>query len=209
MDTTRVKRSVMDPARKPRHYNSREKDGNGSQSLAATFTGTGDGAVNLVVTMDGVRVVDNDNSVKKETASAPVAVASRKKKFKPTTKSAPTPSECNNQDTPFVISPPATLVERQSTLRLSRDASMALTFTPSLTDCHQKGRFLTKRPLDVAMTVVCEDFCETARRSSVMDRFRAIVPQWPSLAVQMNKAIARTSDGRIIFPTLLPPLATA
>jgi hypothetical protein len=154
LDTTRVKRSVMVPERKPKHDNAREKDVNGSQSFAAaaSFIGTGDGTVNLLKAMVGVRDLDNDNSRSQETAATAIAVASRKKKFKPTTKSAPTQSECNNQDAPFVVSPPPTLLERHSTLRLSHYASMTLTFTPSLMGCHQKGRFSSKRPHDVAMT---------------------------------------------------------
>jgi hypothetical protein len=108
--------------------------------------------------------------------------------------------ECDHQALPLVYAPPPTLLERQSTLdHLRRSASIPLTLSPRLTGGYEQGIW-TKQPDDIAVSAVFEDHRETTGRSSVMDRYRAIVLPWPPLVVQINQASVCTKDGCIIAP---------
>jgi hypothetical protein len=117
--------------------------------------------------------------------------------------------ECDNQALSLVYALPPTFLERQSTLdHLRRSASIPLTLSPRLTGWYRQKGIMTKQPDDIAVSAVFEDHRETTRRSSVMDRYRAIVLKWPPLVVQINQASVRTKDGDIIAPPLLPLLTT-
>jgi hypothetical protein len=193
------------PLKKPRHKKASKKDEPESQqrAAAAAVTGPSDGTVNIIMTMGGVRGSDSGYQC--------TAVATpRKQKFKPTLQSVSAQKECDNQLLSLVYAPPPTLLERQSTLdHLNCGALpvMPLTLSPRLTGWYQMG-ILTQQPDDIAVSPVFEDHRETTRRSSVIDRYRAIVLQWPPLVVQINKASVRTKDGCVIGPPLLPPLTT-
>jgi hypothetical protein len=62
---------------------------------------------------------------------------------------------------------------------------MPLTLSPRLPGWYQMG-ILTQQPDDIAISAVFEDHRETTERSSVIDRYRAIVLQWPPLVVQID-----------------------
>jgi hypothetical protein len=209
--------------KKPRHARKKKRVPTpGSAAAVAVAAGPSDSS-------DGTEEdIDNDPAYEVTTS----AVSRNNRTFHLTKKTSVVPphdedpNQQQQEEEPFNLAPPpltTTLMmmplgERQSSFdELIRDA-LPLTLSPGLTDWYQKG-ILTDQSNDVALTAIFDHDDDhnnhrhssttaatpTTARSAFLDHYRAIVRQWPPLAVQINNASIRTEDGRIIAPPLLPP----